>query len=450
MARTTIGVLSVIWMSLLLAPETPAQVVLKNRLSALLPPDAKIIETASLSVRGGKARTLVLWMSNPKRVVASWDSAADLVYGDHWFGPTSLSLIDPTHRKLINTIRVHSPNEAPDDNGSYSVPFFASDGAYYVPHTDKDDKGRPLLLHLRDLTGEGIAGQFALFDYVASGISKGSVFGYSPTSDRAVQYPIELKEGKFAPLIQSSATQVFATKPIVPGYWKFTWEAGHGSWAWIDETVRFDMKRQLFAEKQTIRPYPGFGEVHCDIEIKSLPDLLTAIGRVVPDFDQTKMSGVRGLIDTTRAGNLSATGVVVRFQGEQFPLQIEWLTSDARRISIEFTAASDLVTAIQIQGSTWCNAELNRADREPSIRCAQEFPDALTPITGGGRSSCLACEACCAIRNRNPCLRCPNRSAGLRCWIQISFRRGFRWARAETTSVPSTARPSCSKSMPNP
>ena len=357
MAQTTISILSAICMSLSLVPEMTAQGTLKDRFGALLPSDAKIIETANLNIRSGKARVLVLWMNNPKRVTVSWDSGPDFVYGDHWFGPTSLSLIDPTNHKLINTIRIHSPNEAPADNGSYSVPFFAWDGPYYVPHPDKNHKGAPILLHLKDLTGEGIAGQFALFDYVATGISFGSVFGYSPTSDRAVQYQTELAEGRFRPVTQLWETQVFETKPISPGYWKFTWEAGHGSWAWIDETVRFDPARQLFAEKRTIRPYPGFAQAHCDLNIESVADLWAAVGQVVPDFDDAKIRDIQGLIDTTRPDSFVATGVVVKFEGEQVQLQLEWLISDARRIGIEFTAASNLVAAIQLQANTWCGAE---------------------------------------------------------------------------------------------
>jgi hypothetical protein len=357
MAHKAIGILSVIWVSLSLAPKMTAQGTLKDRFRALLPSDAKIIETANLNIRSGKARVLVLWMSNPKRVAAAWDSGPDFVYGDHWFGPASLSLVDSTNRKLINTIRIHSPSEAPEDNGSYSVPFFAWDGPYYVPHPDKNHKGAPIILHLRDLTGEEVAGQFALFDYAATGISNGSVFGYSPKSDRAVQYPIELTEGRFRPVIQLWETQVFETKPISPGSWKFTWEAGHGSWAWIDETVRFDPARQLFAEKRTIRPYPGFAQTHCDLSIESVSDLLAAVRQVAPDFDDANIRWFRGLIDTARPDSFGVAGFVVTFQGEQVPMQLEWLKSDPRRIGIEFTAASKLVTAIQIQGNTWCSAD---------------------------------------------------------------------------------------------
>lgn len=357
MIRTIIGILSAICVSLSLAPEMAAQGTLQDRFRILLPSDARIIETANLRVPGGKARTLVLWMSNPRPIMASWDSGPDFVYGDHWFGPTSLSLIDPANRKLINTIGIHSLNEARGNDGGFSVPFFTWDGPYYVPHPDKNHKGTPLLLYLRDLTGEGVAGQFALFEYLASGISSGSVFGYNATSDRAVQYPIESTEGSFRPVMQSWEAQVFATKPLSPGYWKFTWEPGHGSFEWIDETVRFDSVRQLFVEKRTIRPYPGFAQTHCDLKIESAPDLLNVVGQVAPDFNDEQIREILGVMDETRPNIIGNTSVVLMFHGEQIELRVKWLISGEKKIGIEFTAESNLIAAIQIQANAWCHAE---------------------------------------------------------------------------------------------
>jgi hypothetical protein len=157
--------------------------------------------------------------------------------------------------------------------------------------------------------------------------------------------------------MQSWATQIFSTKPVRPGYWKFTWEAGHGSSAWIDETVRFDRARQLFAETQTIRPYPGFAQAHCDLRIEGVPELLTAIGQAVPGFDDATGRFVQSRIDKTPPDRFDNAGDVVAFQGERVPLEVEWLIDDAREIGIEFTAASELVSAIQIQGRAWCSAD---------------------------------------------------------------------------------------------
>ncbi len=180
---------------------------------------------------------------SPRRVLVSSDSGYDFLVGDHWFGPTSPSFVDPVHQKLINTIQIHSLSERPEDRGGFSVPFFTFNGPYFVPYPNKDNKGVPLLLRLRDLTSEGIVGQFTLFDYVASDVSADRVFGYSPKSDRVTQYSVDVITGKFRPVMQSWVTHIFEPEPTRSGYWKSTWEAGHGSDAWIHDEIRLDPKR---------------------------------------------------------------------------------------------------------------------------------------------------------------------------------------------------------------
>ncbi len=166
-----------LWIGLCLTASLAAQDSSAHRVADLLPGGARIIETAIVPVRTARTRTLVLWMNSPRRVISAWDSAADFLYGDHWFGPTFLSLIDPSNARLIDTIGIHPDQEMPDGAGGFAVPFLTYGEPYYVPHPDKDGKGKPLFLHLRDLTGEGVAGQFAVFCHVASGIAAGSVLG---------------------------------------------------------------------------------------------------------------------------------------------------------------------------------------------------------------------------------------------------------------------------------
>lgn len=339
----------------LLTPVSTGQTS-SDRFARLLPPGAKIIETADIGIPG-KGRMLVLWMINPQRVRASWDTGADFVYGDHWFGPASLSLIDSSKRRLINTIRIHSANEAPQDRGGFAVPFLTEDGPYFVPHPVQNHRGTPLLLHLQDLTGEGVAGQFPLFDYAASGISDSSLWGYSPKSDTVVHYPVEVTEGKFRPVVQQWVTQVFATKPVRPGYWKFTWEAGHGSSSWIDEEVRFDPGRQLFVERKTIRPYPGFAQAHCHAEGNAIPDFFRAIEGAAEGLEPDEIHGVQNLIDRTPTDSFSASGLVVRFHGEPVALQLEWLRNDNGTVDFEFTTESTFAASLRAGLKAWCGAD---------------------------------------------------------------------------------------------
>jgi hypothetical protein len=339
---------------LYLTASIAGQTPLSYRVADLLPSDARIIETANVPVRTAKARVLVLWMNAPRRVMSTWDSAADFLYGDHWFGPTFLSLVDPSNARLINTVRIRSKQESPDGDDGFAVPFFTYDGFYYVPHPDKDRRGTPVLLRLRDITGEGIAGQFVLFDHVVSGIAAGSVLGYSSRSDTAVQYSVESTQNKFNPVVETWAVQVFDRKPSRAGYWKFTWEAGHGESEWIDEEVRFDPARQLFIEKKTTRPYPGFAQVHCDLDTASLKNFLGRMQKVAPDG--TELQWLEGLVGKTSPNSIGTTVMVPTFNGTQEELSLAFQLSAAGAIGIDFTTDSGFAAALRAELKTWCIA----------------------------------------------------------------------------------------------
>ena len=222
-----------------------------------------------------------------------------------------------------------------------------------MPNPDKDRKGTPLLLHLRDLTGEGVAGQFVLFDYVASGIAAGSVMGYSSRSDTAIQYQVESTRNAFNPVVKNWAVQVFGTKPSRAGYWKFTWEAGHGDFEWIDEEVRFDADRQLFVEKMTTRPYPGFAQVHCELDTTSLTNFLGRMQKVVQDEQDTRW--LTGLIGKATPNSIVSAGMVPTFNGRQKLLDLTFQVSNAGAIGIDFETEADFAAALQTELKTWCS-----------------------------------------------------------------------------------------------
>jgi hypothetical protein len=339
---------------LYLTASIAGQTHLTHRVAELLPSDARIIEAANVPLHAAKARVLVLWMSAPKPVNSTWDSAPDNLYGDHWYGPTFLSLIDPSSAKLISTVRIRANNEPPDERRDFAVPFFTYDGFYHVPHPNKDRKGKPLLLRLRDLTGEGVAGQFVLFDHVVSGIAAGSVLGYSARSDTAVQYPVERTQNTFNPVIDLWAIQVFDREPTRAGYWNFTWEAGHGEWDWIDEEVHFDAARQLFVQKVTTRPYPGFAEVHCSLDKGSLMSFLRGMQNVAPD--QTEIDWLRDFINKTPSNAIADVGMVPTFKGTREPLSLAFQVSASGEIRIEFTADSSFAAALRAGLQKWCGA----------------------------------------------------------------------------------------------
>jgi hypothetical protein len=206
-------------------------------------------------------------MEHPERVVLRDDPGSTCVrqvYGDHWAGPTRLSLVDLAKSTLVNTLEVRSFYEQPNDLGNFSsakpgvfeIPFLVPNYHYRVPRPDAKREGKPSIMMLRDLTGEGVAGQFVLFDYVNCGGAAGSVVGYGPRSERAVQYAVEIIKGEDKAKTELWAEQIFEKRPIRPGQWDFTWEPGHGFDGWIHEHVSFDRGRQLFVDKQKVTSYP--------------------------------------------------------------------------------------------------------------------------------------------------------------------------------------------------
>uniref|UniRef100_Q01TE8 Uncharacterized protein n=1 Tax=Solibacter usitatus (strain Ellin6076) TaxID=234267 RepID=Q01TE8_SOLUE len=327
---------------------------LPHPVADLLPPDARIVETANVPLRSAKTRVLVLWMNSPRRVMSAWDSAADHLYGDHWFGRTFLSLINPSTDRLINTVTIRSNPDSSDDEGGFTIPFYTHNGFYHVPRPDKEGKGKPLLLRLQDLTGEGVAGQFVLFDHIVSGIAAGSVFGYNSRSDTAVQYAVEHTQNRFTPVVGFWAKQVFNRSPQRAGYWKFTWEAGHGEWDWIDEEVHFDAERQLFVEKSATRPYPGFAQVHCDLDTASLTNFLKRMRDVAPDG--IDIEWLQSLIAKTPPNTIAAAGMVPTFNETQEPLNLVFQKSAGGAIGLELSTGSRFAAALRAQLQTWCSA----------------------------------------------------------------------------------------------
>ena len=346
----TLPILVWIYLTTALAGQGPVT----HGVADLLPSGARIIETASVPARTAKARLLVLWMQAPRRVTSEWDSAADFVYGDHWLGTTFLSLVEPSAPRLINTVTIRGNQESSDDNGAFAIPFFTYNGFYYVPHPDKDRKGKPLLMRLQDMTGEGVAGQFVLFDHIASGIAAGSVVGYSSKSDSAAQYAVERTQNRFSPVVQLWAVEVFDRKPERAGYWKFTWEAGHGEWEWIDKVVHFDAARQLFVEKLTTRPYPGFAQVHCDLDPASLTSFLERMRSVTSGGIESDW--LQGMIAKTPPNTIAAAGMVPTFDGTQETLSLAFQRSAGGAIGIDFTTDSRFAAALRPQLQTWCAA----------------------------------------------------------------------------------------------
>lgn len=235
-----------------------AQQVRTASLQPLFPTGAEIIETADLTVVIAKPRILALWMLGPQRNLddglnknRAGGYCSDIIDGDFgkfWKGPTRLSLVDSELMKLINTVEIREGCPGCQvGRDSFTIPLCVLNPYSRVRNPVSDRAGKPNM-NLRDLTGEGVKAEFALFIFEAFGIASTGVFGYEPKSDRVVQFAIEIQSSK-KPLITLWTEQIFAREPVRPGYWNFTWEPGHGDPNTYSEEVSFDRRRLLFTQK---------------------------------------------------------------------------------------------------------------------------------------------------------------------------------------------------------
>jgi hypothetical protein len=174
-----------------------------------------------------------------------------------------ISLLDTRSGRLINTIKLRS--SISDDVDEFNIPYrILGDSYYFVPDTPKESEGKPALLKLRDLNGDGIAAEFAFFEAEACMGLATTLIGYSMAQDKVIQYPAEIEVTAFEekmrvtkpPLIRRKGkprmeTQVwtdylFSEKPVQPGHWKY--EIDYSGRGGCDESydVRYDAVREIF------------------------------------------------------------------------------------------------------------------------------------------------------------------------------------------------------------
>jgi hypothetical protein len=226
-----------------------------------LPKGAVVLETRYLpSLKG---RQLVLWMLNPKKNPTN--SAPDEIYscpdytrGSHYSGPTRVSLIDPTSKRVINTINIAGSYEEGGD--SLDLPYGIRAGYYYrvMPLPRKGAEAKPTIMWLRDYNGDGKALEFALFEAEACMGLQTTLIGYSEKQDRVIQYPVSLEvvEGsKRSTSTSSWADYLFSKKPLRPGFWKYEIDYRGRAGSLDKWEVRYDPVKEQFVG--TLTSVPG-------------------------------------------------------------------------------------------------------------------------------------------------------------------------------------------------
>lgn len=159
-----------------------------------LPRGAIIIEQRTLPAEPNRA--LVLWMINPERSdpIPEDDpyTCPDETRGSSYSGPTRVSLIDVSDRRIINTIEIRDAHFPRKDG--FVLPYEIRPGYYYlVDSVDTKKASKPTILNFQDLNGDGDAAEFVLYDAPFCMGLQTALIGYSRRQDRVIQYPLEIE-----------------------------------------------------------------------------------------------------------------------------------------------------------------------------------------------------------------------------------------------------------------
>ena len=205
----------------------------------VLPAGAVVIERATIPQTIHKDRELVLWMLSPQQHDRGEFSKSnpymcpEMTLGSYYSGPTRVSLVDTNSKRSINTVTIRHSLGAED---SFDIPYrILADYAYLVPGHEHGSEGKPALLALRDLNGDGLPLETAFYEAEACMGLQTTLVGYSPKQDRVIQYEVELTlaaqkivEGRGVVNREKPTTiaikwvdYLFATSPTRPGRWSY-------------------------------------------------------------------------------------------------------------------------------------------------------------------------------------------------------------------------------------
>lgn len=214
-----------------------------------LPQGAKIIERIAVPAHVRKHREIVLWMIRPKThergpLNANKPySCPDLTLGSYYSGPTRLSLVDAESGTILNTIRL-----SPSSSDTFEIPYRILPHLYAVPGVNEGVEGKPSLLGLRDLNGDGLALEFAFYQAEACMGLLTTLCGYSPKQDKVVQYPVELKieDGKTRIQVLTWVDYLFSKAPNRVGLWQYEIDYRGRSGQLEHFRVRYDRQNERF------------------------------------------------------------------------------------------------------------------------------------------------------------------------------------------------------------
>ena len=232
-----------------------------------LPKNAFVVERAEIPNAVHPGRELVLWMISPSKHDRGPLSEArpytcpEITLGSYYSGPTRLSLLDTGTGSRINTVELASSIEGND----FDVPYRILSGEFYlVPGHPKGTEGKPALLALRDLNGDGLALETAFSEALSCMGRPTTMVGYSPKQDKVIQYRAELEVTMFEPKevrftfeqadrVGRPEVETFTwvdyllvENPIEPGHWKYQIDYSGRGGCLDSYDIRYDSRQEKF------------------------------------------------------------------------------------------------------------------------------------------------------------------------------------------------------------
>jgi hypothetical protein len=237
-------------------PQSP-DVLVQSPIKVMgLPTDAKMLEIREVPQSAHSNRALLLWMAKPEKFprhnfIGEPDeepepyTCPEDTRGWHYRGPTRVSLVDTLSGKIINTAEVKMPLIGGWQD-EFDIPYWIQPKFYTVAPPLRAGEGKPVIMDLKDFTGDGKALEFALFDAESCSTVVTQLIGYSQRQDRVIQYAIHLKgewyEGRDPILLWLDS--FLLQKPVRPGEWKYIRHYNSGASATFE--IRYDESGECF------------------------------------------------------------------------------------------------------------------------------------------------------------------------------------------------------------
>jgi hypothetical protein len=220
-----LGLLSTALM--LAAPETPY---------AGLPDGAVLVEEQPLQAWAHADRAVLLWVWPSQDKPLKWQNA----YGEmgsvpedgsdgytcpeqstghsHFYRTrTRVSLVDTQARRVLNTLPVENAF------GKFDIPFLIRAGYFYeVPGALPLHAGKPHILALKDLNGDGKPLEFVFYFMESCTGPQTRLFGYSQRQDRVIGYQFHLRERTTGKVDDNDWMLGFTFQQLIsPMHWQY-------------------------------------------------------------------------------------------------------------------------------------------------------------------------------------------------------------------------------------